>query len=52
MSLIFGVISGLFASVSRTPLRAVMTGICILLLQVGVDILIHAIGLTKFSYGM
>ena len=52
MGLVVGSISGLFAGLASTGVRAALTGIGIFVGQILVNVLIHAAGWTKFSYGM
>jgi len=52
MGLMVGTISGLFAGLASTGIRAALTGIGILVAQLLVGITVHAVGWTKFSYGM
>jgi hypothetical protein len=51
-ALVFGLISGLFASVSTTTVRALSTGLCVFAGQLTVDFFSLALGWTKFSFGM
>ena len=52
MGIVVGTISGLFASLTSTGLRAVLTGIGVFASQLIVDIAVHAVGWTRYSYGM
>jgi hypothetical protein len=52
MGIVVGTISGLFASLTSTGLRAVLTGIGVFAAQLAVDIVVHAVGWTRYSYGM
>ncbi len=52
MGLVVGSISGLFAGLASTGVRAALTGIGVFVAQLLVNVLLHAVGWTKFSYGM
>ncbi len=52
MGLVVGSISGLFAGFAPTGGRAALIGIGVLVAQLAVNILLHAVGWTKYSYGM
>ena len=49
---VLGVISGLFAALAPTGLRAAITGVGVLVAQLIVAVAVHSLGWTKFSYGM
>jgi hypothetical protein len=52
MGIVVGTISGLFAALASTGPRAVLTGIGVFAGQFLVNIMVHAVGWTKYSYGM
>jgi hypothetical protein len=52
MGVVLGVISGLFAALASTGLRATITGVGVLIAQLIVGLAVHSLGWTKFSYGM
>lgn len=52
MGLVVGSISGLFAGFATTAIRAALTGIGVFAGQIFVNVLLHALGWTKFNYGM
>ena len=49
---VLGVISGLFAALMSTGLRATITGVGVLVAQLIAGVAVHSLGWTKFSYGM
>ena len=49
---VLGAISGLFAALVSTGLRAAITGVGVLVAQLIVGVAVHSLGWTKFSYGM
>lgn len=52
MGIVVGTISGLFAALASTGPRAALTGIGVLAGQLVVNVVVHAVGWTKYSYGM
>lgn len=52
MGVVLGAISGLFAALVSTRLRAAITGVGVLVAQLIVGVAVHGLGWTKFSYGM
>lgn len=52
IGIVLGVISGLFATLVSTTLRAAITGIGVLVAQLVTGLAVHSFGWTKYSYGM
>ena len=52
LGVVTGIISGLFAALASTGLRATITAVGVLLAQLIVSVAVHIPGWTKFSYGM
>jgi len=52
MGVVLGIISGLFATLTSTTLRAALTGLGVLIAQLATGFTVHSFGWTKYSYGM